>query len=338
VRVALNSNFRETSFMKAFTRLLATTLAAFVSIASFAQDYPVRPIRLIVPYSAGGPTDVTARAVAQKMGALLGQQMVVENRTGAGPIVASELVAKAPADGYTLLFGTFSMAVSATAYPKLPYDTVEDFAQIGQVANTYLVLAIPASSPARTLQEFIAMVKAAPEKVNYGSSGIGSGMHLASEAFLARSKLQGVTHVPYRGNSMVVPALLSGELSYGFLGMDSALPHVKSGKLRALAVTSPRRDPQMPDVPTFAEAGFPGFDVGVWFVIQAPKNTPPAVVSKLNAALNGALNSPELQTMSGKFAGMVLLPGSTPESTRAFVRDEIVRWAPVVRASGVKPE
>lgn len=324
--------------MNAFIRLLVATLAVLASAASVAQDYPVRPIRLVVPYSAGGPTDVTARAVAQKMGALLGQQIVVDNRTGAGAIVGSDFVAKAPADGYTLLFGTFSMAINATLNPKLPYDTLDDFVPIGQVANTYLVLAVPASSPAQTLQEFIAAVKAAPEKVNYGSSGVGSGMHFITEMFMARSRLRGVTHVPYRGNSVVVPALVSGELTYSFIGMDSALPHIRSGKLRALAVTSLRRDPMLPDVPTIAESGFPGFDVGIWFVIQAPKNTPAAVVNKLNAALNEALSSPELQAMSSKFAGMVLLSGSTPQSTRAFIRDEIVRWAPVVKASGAQPE
>jgi tripartite-type tricarboxylate transporter receptor subunit TctC len=340
VCVALKDNPSDNSVMKALIRLLAAALAALVSTASIAQnqDYPVRPIRLIVPFSAGGPTDATARAVAQKMGALLGRQMVVENRTGAGAIVGSELVAKAPADGYTLLFGTFSMAISATLYPKLPYDTLDDFAPIGQVANTYLVLAVPASSPSHTLQEFIAMVRAAPEKVNYGSSGIGGGMHLASEMFLARSGLQGVTHVPYRGNSMVVPALLAGDLSFGFLGMDSAVPYIQSGNLRALAVTSPLRDPLLPEVPTFAEAGLPGVEVGIWFVIEAPKNTPSAVVNKLNATLNAALNSPELQAMSSKFAGTVLLAGSTPQSTRAFIRDEIIRWAPVVTSLSAKPE
>ena len=327
--------------MKAFTRLIAAAVAllgATATTTTHAQDFPTRPIRLIVPFSAGGPTDVTARAIAQKMGSLLGQQMVVENRTGAGGILGNDLVAKAPADGYTLLFGTFSMAIAATLQPSLPYDTLQDFAPIGQIANTYLALTTPVNVSARTVQDFIALARANPEKITYGSAGIGSGMHLASEMFLSQAKLKGVTHVPYRGNSMVVPALLAGDVTYSFLGMDTALPHVRSGKLRAVAVTSPQRDPLLPDVPTVAESGIPGFEASIWFVLQAPKNTPAPVVKRLNAALNQALESAEMRTMAKSVAGMVLMPGSTPESTHAFIRDEIVRWAPVIKASGAKPE
>jgi tripartite-type tricarboxylate transporter receptor subunit TctC len=305
--------------------------------AAQAQDYPNRPIKMIVPFSAGGPTDVAARSVAQRMGAILGQPVFVDNRTGAGSTLGTDVVAKAPADGYTLLFGTLSLAINATMYPKLPYDTVNDFAPVGKVVNTYLVLVTTPGFPAHTLKEFIDVMKASPGKYNYGTAGVGSGLHLASEMLSSKVGLQG-THVPYRGNSMVVPALLGGELQYAFLGMDSAVPHIKTGKLRAIAVTSPQRDVALPTVPTFAEAGVPGFEVGVWMVLEAPRGTPPAIVRKLNDALNRSLASPEFAEMAGKFAGMVPMGGSTPESTDAFIREEIVRWAPVIKATGAKPE
>lgn len=324
--------------MKKMIHRLLAAVAAIAAFGAAAQEYPTRPIHLVVPFSAGGPTDLTARAVALQMGNLLGQQVIVENRTGAGAILASDYVAKAPPDGHVILFGTFSMAISHTVYPKLPYDTLTDFAPIGTVANSYLVLATPANSPVRTLRDFTTMVKMAPQKFNYGSAGVGSGMHLASEMFLVQAGLQGVTHIPYRGNSLVIPALVAGDVNYSFLGMDSALPHIKSGKLRAIAVTSPERDPQLPDVPTIAESGYPGFDIGVWFALEAPKNTPPAIVNKLNDALNRSLKTAAMQEMSRKFAGLVMMGGSTPQSTDAFIRNEITRWAPIVRAAGVKPE
>lgn len=320
------------------TQLLMCLALAAAGATAQAQTYPSRPIRLIVPFTAGGPTDITARAVAEKMGALLKQPIVVENRTGAGPILAMDAVAKSPPDGYTLLFGTFSMAVSANLSTKLPYDTVEDFAPIGTVASSYLLLATPPGFPASNLKEFVAAVRANPSKYNYGSAGIGSGQHMAAELFHEKAKLTGVTHIPYRGASAAMPALLTGDVAYCFVGVDSAIAYVKAGKLRPIAVTSPKRDPALPDVPTVAESGFPGFEFGIWFVMEAPKDTPPAIVNKLNEALNQVLKTPELASMSERFAGMVVLGGSTPEGTKAFIRDEIARWAPIVKSSGMKPE
>jgi tripartite-type tricarboxylate transporter receptor subunit TctC len=328
--------------MKHFLRSVAlcVTLAASgaASAQAPAQDYPNRPIKLIVPFAAGGPTDLVGRSVAQRMGALLGQSMVVENRTGAGSTLGTDAVAKAPADGYTLLFNTFSLAINATMYPKLPYDTLNDFVSIGKVANTYLVLVTQPGFPAKSLTEFVQVLKANPGKYSYGTSGIGSGLHLASELLNLKAGLAGVTHVPYRGNANIVPALIAGDLTYSFLGMDSAVPHIKSGKLKAIAVTSPKRDPAIPEVPTTAEAGFPGLEPGVWMVLQAPKGTPEAVVRKLNDTLNRALATPEFVEMSRKFAGMVPMGPSTTAETEAFVRKEITDWAPIIRATGAKPE
>ncbi len=324
--------------MKLLMRALAAGLALMAGASALAQDFPTRPIRMIVPFAAGGPTDVIGRQVAQRMGQALGQSIVVDNRTGAGSTLGTDVVAKAPADGYTLLFGTFSMAVNATLYPKLPYDPINDFASIGKVANTYLVLVTHPSFPARNLRELVDAVKVSPGRYNFGSAGIGSGLHLAAEMLHSRADIKGVTHVPYRGNAPMVPALIAGELSYGFLGMDAAVPHIRSGKLKAIAVTSNRRDRLLPDVPTVAESGLNGFEVGIWMVVQAPKGTPAPVVRKLNDALNRALASPEFVEMANNFAGLVPMGPSSPEQADAFVRDEIRLWAPVVRASGAKPE
>jgi tripartite-type tricarboxylate transporter receptor subunit TctC len=325
--------------MKALFKTIAFGGALLVaSLAHAQQDYPNKPIKMIVPFAAGGPTDVIGRQVAQRMGEVLGQTIVVDNRTGAGSTLGTDIVAKSPADGYTLLFGTFSLAINATMYPKLPYDTVGDFASIGKVANTYLVVATHPDFPAKNFKEFVQAMKANPGKYNYGTAGVGSGLHLASEMLHSQAGLQGVTHVPYRGNAQVVPALVAGDLSYSFLGMDAAVPHIKSGKLKAIAVSSPKRDPQLPDVPTVAESGLPGFEAGVWMVLQAPKATPPAIVNKLNDALNKALASPGFKEMASKFAGMVVMGPSTPAQTDAFVREEIARWAPIIKATGAKPE
>lgn len=325
--------------MKHVFRTLAIGGALLAAgLAHAQQDYPNKPIKMIVPFAAGGPTDVIGRQVAQRMGEVLGQSIVVENRTGAGSTLGTDMVAKSPADGYTLLFGTFSLAINATMYPKLPYDTINDFASIGKVANTYLVVATHPNFPAKNFKEFVDVLKANPAKYSYGTAGVGSGLHLAAEMLHSQLGLQGVTHVPYRGNAQVVPALVAGDLSYSFLGMDTAVPHVKTGKLKAIAVSSPKRDPQLPDVPTIADSGLPGFEAGVWMVLQAPKATRPAIISKLNDALNKALASPGFQEMAGKYAGMVVMGPSTPAQTDAFVREEIARWAPVIKATGAKPE
>jgi tripartite-type tricarboxylate transporter receptor subunit TctC len=318
--------------------LLCGLVTATAAATATAQDYPTKPIKLLVPFAAGGPTDATARALAQGLGPLLGQTIFVENRAGAGSTVGADMVAKASPDGYTLLFATASIAINATLYPKLPYNTLTDLTPIAQVANTYLVLVTRPDVPHGDLKQFIGAVKANPDKFTFGSAGVGSGLQLAAELLHSMNGIKGVTHVPYRGNSQVVPALLSGEVTYAFLGMDSAVPHIRSGKVAALAVTTPKRDPALPDVPSFAELGLPGFEPSVWFMVLAPKGTPPALVRKLNLAINKVIESPEIAEMARNFAGMVLMKGSTPESTVAFLRDEVNRWGPVVRASGAQAE
>lgn len=324
--------------LKTYFKAFISIVAALATSLVHAQDYPTKPIQMIVPFSAGGTADVLGRQVAQRMGEVLGQTVVVENRGGAGSTLGSAIVANATPDGYTLLFATSSLAISASLYPKLPYDPARDFRSIGKVATTYMVLVTPSSFPASNFREFIDALKATPGKYNFGTAGVGSNPHLAAALMHSRSGLHNIVHVPYRGNAQVISALIAGDLSYSFLGMDSAIPHIKSGKLKAIAVTSPERDRALPDVPTIVESGIPDFDIGVWFALQAPASTPTPIVHTLNAALNKALLSPQFAEMTAKSAGFVLMSPSTPEQTDTYVRQEIKRWAPIVKSSGANPD
>lgn len=324
--------------LKTYFKAFISIVAALATSLVHAQDYPTKPIQMIVPFSAGGTADVLGRQVAQRMGEVLGQTVVVENRGGAGSTLGSAIVANATPDGYTLLFATSSLAISASLYPKLPYDPARDFRSIGKVATTYMVLVTPSSFPASNFREFIDALKATPGKYNFGTAGVGSNPHLAAALMHSRSGLHNIVHVPYRGNAQVISALIAGDLSYSFLGMDSAIPHIKSGKLKAIAVTSPERDRALPDVPTIVESGIPDFDIGVWFALLAPASTPTPIVHTLNAALNKALLSPQFAEMTAKSAGFVLMSPSTPEQTDTYVRQEIKRWAPIVKSSGANPD
>ena len=314
--------------------LISAALACGVPAAQAADSsFPTRPVRLVVGYAAGGATDVLARLVAQKMGEALGQPIVVENRAGANSNVGAEVVAKATPDGYTLYVFTIANTINATLYDKLGYDPVRDFEPVGMIAKIPNVLVVNPKLPVKTVADYVRLAKESPDGMTFASSGSGSSIHLSGEMFRSRSGAN-MLHVPYKGSAPAVTDLLGGQVQSMFDNAPSALPHVKSGKLRAIAVTSAQRMPQLPDVPTVAESGLPGFDVQSWFTIAAPTGTPKPVIDKLNTALNKALNASEVRERMRDLAATPE-PG-TPEQLRTFTMSEIKRWHDVVKQSGAR--
>ena len=301
-----------------------------------AQDYPSKPIRLVVPFAAGGATDVLARLVGERLTASLGQQVVVDNRPGAGGNIGSDLVARAEPDGYTILMGAVGThAINPSLYPKMPYDPVKDFAPVTLVASVPNVLVVNPEVPANSVQELIDLAKAKPGELNFASSGNGTSIHLSGELFKAMTGTD-IVHVPYKGSGPAVTDLLGGQVQMMFDNMPSSLPHVKAGKLRALGVTSAKRSPALPEVPTIAEAGVPGYDATSWFGILAPAGTPEPVVTRLQGAIVQALGEPEMrQRMADLGAEPV---GDTPAEFGQFIAAEIAKWAKVVNDAGVKLE
>src|SRR5271169_1861945 len=275
--------------------LLAAALAAAFAGAhpATAQDYPTRPITLVVPYSAGGGNDAMARVVANSMSKTLGQQIVIENRGGAGGSIATRQVAKASPDGYTLgLGGTGTLAIDPTLYPNAGYDPRKDFAPVGLIATSPLIILVNPSLPAHNVQELIALAKAQPGKLNYASAGRGSGIHLGTVLFALTAGIE-LTHVPYRGTGPALTDLLGGHVALYFSSLPSAIAFVQSGKVRALAVTGPKRSPIFPELPTVAESGLPGYEAVLHYGIIAPAGTPKPIIAKLNAALRQAVQSPD---------------------------------------------
>jgi tripartite-type tricarboxylate transporter receptor subunit TctC len=313
---------------------LIALLAATVPAA--AQDYPSRPITLIVPYSAGGGNDLMARSAAEKMSKALGQQIVIENRGGAGGSIATRQVAKAQADGYTLgLGGTGTLAIDPTLYPNVGYDPRKDFAPVGLIATSGLVICVHPSLPARSIPELIALAKREPGKLNYASAGTGSGIHLGTEYFASMAGIK-LTHIPYKGSSPALTDLIGGHVAIYFSSLPPAVGLVKEGKVRALAVTSARRSPILPDVPTVAEAALPGYEAVLHYGIVAPAGTPRPIIEKLSAALRAAVISDELRSRLAD-DGAEPLP-STPEEYAADIDHEETKWSAIVRTSGAKAE
>ena len=317
----------------ALSALVACSLALPALPASGEPAWPARPVKLVVGYAAGGATDVLARLVAVRLGEQLGQPFVVDNRAGANSNVGAEVVAKAPPDGYTLYVYTIANTINATLYDKLGYDPVKDFEPVGMIAKIPNVLVVNPRLPVKTVADYIRFARESSTGITFASSGAGSSIHLSGELFRMRSG-SNMLHVPYRGSAPAITDLLGGQVQSMFDNTPSALPHVKAGRLRAIAVTSARRLPSLPDVPTIAEAGFPGFDVQSWFAIAAPAGTPRAVVEKLNAALNKALAAPDVRQRMDDLAATPE-PG-TPEQLRTFMLAEIRRWHDVVQQSGVR--
>jgi tripartite-type tricarboxylate transporter receptor subunit TctC len=306
------------------------------SITSAQSQYPTKPIRLLVGLAAGGGTDITARTIAGKLGETLSQQIVVENRAGSGGLIATDIAAKAPADGYTLLFGSIGgNAIFASLYKKLPYDPVKDFAPISLVATTPNVLSASLSFPAKTVGEFIAYAKANPGKISYASSGNGSSLHLSMELLKSITGIN-VVHVPYKGGVSAIADLISGQIQVMFNNLPLQVPIIKSGKVRALAVTAAARSRQLPEVPTMIESGVPGYEVTVWFALFAPANVPKSVITKLNAAAVKVLNMPDVKERLNQ-QGSDPAP-TTPEQLASFQKSEVARWAKVVKESGATVE
>ena len=302
---------------------------------AYAQGYPSRPIRVIVPFSPGGAVDGPMRVIAQELGKRMGQQVIIENKPGAGATIGTELAAKAPADGYTLLLASQTNAISATLYPKLTFDPIEDFAPISLIGREPGVLVVHPALPAWSFEEFISYAKARPGQLDYASSGNGSGQHLFMAMLATMTGLK-LVHVPYKGSGQATTDLLGGQILVSIPGTAGMVGHIKAGKLRALAVTGSKRSPQLPDVPTIAESGVPGYEAHVWMGLLAPRGTPQAIIDRLNAELRQALATEEVRTYMTT-AGIEIV-GSSPAEFNRFFRAERDQWAKVIRETGAKAD
>lgn len=299
-----------------------------------AQAYPARPVRIVVPFPPGGTTDILARELGGRLQAVFGQPFIVDNRPGAGGSIGAEAVARSEPDGYTLLMGHIgTLAVNPSLYPKLGYDPVKDFAPVAWVSRVPNILVLHPSVPANSVAELVALAKAKPESLSYGSGGNGSAAHLASE-YLKFVSHASILHVPYKGTAPFVTDLAGGQIQVGFTGAPAVMGMVRAGKLKAIAVSSPTRIPVLPDLPTVAESGYPGFEADQWYGIVAPAGTPREIVLMLNAEINRAMASPQL-TARLEQEGAVAI-SETPEAYAALIRSEIERWRPVLRAAKVQ--
>jgi len=319
----------------AFTRVAFAALALLASVPRepLAQDYPTRPVRLVVPFSPGAGTDAISRILAQKMSESLGQQIVVDNRPGAGGTIGTEIVAKAAPDGYTLLFSPASFAINPGLYRKLSFDTEKDFVPISVVASLPVVLAVEASVPARSVAELVALAKARPGQLTIASAGNGTVFHLTAEMFKQAAGID-LVHVPFKGGAPAIAALVGGQVNMAFETSLTVQPHVKSGRLRALAVASARRAAVLPDVPTLADAGYPGILAENWYGMYVPAGTPRDISARLYAELTRAAASPDVREKLG--AQGAEIRENTPEQSAAFVRAEMAKWAKVIKDSGAK--
>jgi tripartite-type tricarboxylate transporter receptor subunit TctC len=315
--------------------LLGGIMLAFGTAAAPAESaYPTKPIHLIIPFAAGGPTDIVGRIMAAKMGTLLGQQFVVENRAGAGGNIGADFVSKAPSDGYTLLLATVSThAINPGLYKHMPYDPIRDFAAVGRVGVTPTLLGVNPSLPAKNLNDLIALIKANPGKYTFGSSGVGSILHLCGEEFKSLAGGLVMTHVPYRGSAPMDTDLVGGQITMAFDATPTAMPLAKSGAIRALGAGMATRIPAMPELPTLQEQGLKGYECYTWNIILSPAGTQQPIIDTLNKATNAALADPKVIDAL-RAAGIDPTPGSTPQSTAGFVKSELDKWAPIIKASG----
>jgi tripartite-type tricarboxylate transporter receptor subunit TctC len=314
--------------------LALVVAVALATGAARAEDYPTHPIRLVVPYAAGGGADSVARIVAKRVGETIGQPIVIENRGGAGSIIGAELVKKSSPDGYTLLLGQSGpISINPAVYRNLPYDPLKDFAPVTMTtAYPYIMVVNPALG-VKTLPEFVVLAKTKPDQLNYGTTGVGAANHLVTELFDRKAGIR-MTHIPYRGTALAVTDLIAGQVQVVFADPISALPHIKAGTLLALAVTSKERSPVAPDVPTIAESGYPGFDAIAWHGILAPANTPPAIINRLNAEIVAALKDPETRGLLEKQAMQTV--GNSPRAFADFIRRDIAIWKEVAEQARVE--
>jgi tripartite-type tricarboxylate transporter receptor subunit TctC len=312
----------------------ATALLCTAGIAH-AQQFPSKPIKVIVPFPPGGPTDLTVRPVGQKMHELFGQPIVMEHRAGAAGVIAAEAVARAPADGYTLLIISTAFTIMPSTFAKLPFDAARDFVGVGLLATSDILLVTNPSVPVRTVKELISLARAQPNKFTYGSSGTGGPLHLAGELLMMETGIR-MTHVPYKGAAPALMDTIGGHVDLMFISIPPALAQAKAGKVRVIAVASAKRAAGYPEAPTFAEAGFPGFEVDSRYGLLAPAATPRDTINKLNAALGQILRSPEIRDI---YSGLGLEPASIPsEQYTSEVRRDMVKWKKVVDAAKLKPQ
>jgi tripartite-type tricarboxylate transporter receptor subunit TctC len=311
-------------------------LAVALPAAQAQTPYPVKPLRWVVPFAPGGGGDIVIRTLAQRLGEALGQTVVVENRSGAGGNVGTDAVAKAPPDGYTLLMANVApMAINVTLYSKLAYDPVRDFAPITLVATFPNVLVLHPSVPARTVRELVALARSKPGQLTYASAGNGSTTHLAAELFTTMAKLD-MSHIPYKGGGPALADLLGGHVSLYFGSLPAAFPHMKTSRIRALALTSAKRSRATPDLPTMAESGFPGYEADTWIGAVAPGGTPAAIITRLNTELVRILGTQDMQQFLLANGAEAL--SSTPDQFAAYIRTEITKWAKVIRTSGARAD
>jgi tripartite-type tricarboxylate transporter receptor subunit TctC len=315
---------------------LVATVCAVASAAALAQGFPAKPITIVVPFPPGGVTDPVARQVGARLAENVKQPVIVENKPGASGIIAAEFVKKQPADGYTVLFGfTGSHAVNPTLYSKLPYDPQKDFQPVTLIISTPHILVVPADSPAKSVADLVALAKSRPAGLTFASQGIGAGGHLLGEMFKAQTKTN-LSHVPYKGSAPALTDMLAGRVDLFFDAVVTSLPYVRDGKLRALAIANKTRSKLLPDVPTMAEAGFPGVEMDQWFGMMAPAGTPPAVVQRLNAEFIKAVRSPDIEkSLTERGLDVVT---STPEQFAATIRADTATLGKVVRESGAKAD
>ena len=316
---------------------LTSSLTASLSTAqTAAQNYPQKPIRMIVPFTPGGSTDILARSIGQELSKAWGQSVIIENIAGAGGSIGADKAAKSPADGYTLLMGHIgTLAVNPSLYPKLPYNPIKDFAPVAWVARVPNVLVVNPNVPAKSVQELVALAKSKPGQLSYGSGGNGSAANLATEYFKMQTETA-ILHIPYRGTAPAVTDLMGGQIQMLFTGAPAVMGQVKNGQLRALAVSSPKRLDALPDLPTVAEAGYKNFEADQWYGVVAPTGTPRDIVLKLNQQINVALNSAELKKRLTT-EGAVATP-ETPEVFGKLIAQEIERWRPVITSGRVKAD
>jgi len=325
--------------MQRRTFSFAAAAALTVPATAHAQSaWPTaKPIRLVIPFPAGGATDIIGRTIGQKLSAALGQQVVIDNKPGAGGTIGADLVAKAPADGYTLLMATSSThSIGPVLNPRMPYDAVKDFTAVAHVANAPSVLVVGRSFPAQTAKELVDLLKRNPGRYNFGSSGIGTYPHLTAEMFKWRAGGLFVVHIPYRGTGLVITDLVAGQIAFLMDSIVSAQPHIGDGKVRPLAVSGLKRSATLPQVPTFAEVGIPGMDFSNWFGMFAPPGTPADIVQRLNRELNAVVRSAEVVERLGRAGAEPA--GGTPEQFLKTYRDEAENWKAVIARAGIKPE
>jgi tripartite-type tricarboxylate transporter receptor subunit TctC len=319
-------------------RLIAVSAATALTPGLFKRDgwaqegWPSRPVRLIIPFPPGGGNDVVGRILTPRLTEMWGQQVIIENRGGAGSNIGAELAAKAPADGYTIFFGSFPLAVNPFIYPKLAYDAAADFAPITLICTFPNLLVVPPDSPLKSVADLLAHAKAKPGDLTFGSAGVGTSLHLSGELFVRTAGIQ-MTHIPYRGAGPAITDLIGGRLTMMFSTAASLMGHVRAGRVRALAVSSAKRFSALPELPTVAESGVPGFDVSSWYALFAPAKVPPAIVQKINTDAVAAMREPQVRE---RLVGLGLeVAASTPQELGAFFRAEIAKWGPVIKAAGI---